>query len=69
MSDSSTRLAEINEELKQLDKNIEIEKNNKVRYEEELIELEASQSKINEILKSFSGLKELQEKEKIMLNN
>lgn len=62
VSDSSTRLAEINEELKQLDKNIEIEKNNKVRYEEELIELEASQSKINEILKSFSGLKELQEK-------
>lgn len=62
VSDESARLSEINEELKILDKNIEIEKTNKERYENELIELEKKQAKINEILKSYSGLKELQEK-------
>lgn len=62
VSDSSTRLTEINEELKQLDESIEIENKNKARYEEELIDLEKKQSKVSEILKSYSGLKELQEK-------
>ncbi len=62
VSDSSTRLSEINEELKVLDESIEIEKKNKERYEEELINLEKKQSKVSEILKSYSGLKELQEK-------
>lgn len=62
VSDSSSRLSKINEELKLIDEKIEEEMNNKDRYENELIELEKKQSKVNEILKSNANLKGLQDK-------
>ncbi len=62
VSDSSSRLSQINEELKLIDERIEEESLNKEKYENELIELEKKQSKVNEILKSNAGLKELQNK-------
>ena len=62
VSDSSSRLAQINEELKIIDEKIEEENKNKEKYENELIDLEKKQSKVNDILKSNAGLKELQNK-------
>lgn len=62
VSDSSSRLSQINEDLKIIDEKIEIETNNKDKYENELIELEKKQSKVNEILKSNANLKDLQDK-------
>lgn len=62
VADSSSKLEEINAELKDRYESIEIEKKNKERYEKELEELEIEQSKVNEILKSSSALKNLQEK-------
>ena len=62
VSDSSSRLTEINEELKLIDQKIDEETENKEKYENELIELEKKQSKVNDILKSYAGLKELQNK-------
>ncbi len=62
VSDSSSRLTEINEELKLIDQKIDEETANKEKYENELIDLEKKQSKVNDILKSYAGLKELQNK-------
>ncbi len=62
VSDSSSRLSQINEELKLIDEQIEEEKRKKDNYENELIELERKQSKVNDILKSNAGLKDLQNK-------
>lgn len=62
VSDSSSRLAQINEELKIIDEKIEEENKNKEKYENELIDIEKKQSKVNDILKSNAGLKELQNK-------
>lgn len=62
VSDSSSRLTQINEELKIIDEKIEEENKNKEKYENELIDLEKKQSKVNDILKSNAGLKELQNK-------
>ena len=62
VSDSSSRLTEINDELKMIDENIEEETKNKEKYENELIELEKKLSKVNDILKSNAGLKDLQNK-------
>ena len=62
VSDSSSRLSQINEELKIIDEKIEEENKNKEKYENELIDLEKKQSKVNDILKSNAGLKELQNK-------
>ena len=62
VSDSSSRLSQINEELKVIDEKIEEENKNKEKYENELIDLEKKQSKVNDILKSNAGLKELQNK-------
>lgn len=62
VSDSSSRLTQINEELIIIDENIEIEQKNKKRYENELMDLEKKQSKVSEVLKSYAGLKELQNK-------
>ena len=53
VSDSSSRLSEINEELKLIDQKIDEETANKEKYENELIELEKKQSKVNDILKSM----------------
>lgn len=62
VADSSSKIEEINEELKDRYQNIETEKNNQKRYEEELEELESKQSKVNDLLKSSTVLKEKQEK-------
>lgn len=62
VADSSSKIDEINEELKDRYENIENEKKNKKRAEEELEELESKQNRINEILKSSQALKSLQEK-------
>lgn len=62
VSDSSSKIDEINTELKDRYESLEIEKKNKERYEEELEQLQNEQAKINEIIKSSSSLKALQEK-------
>lgn len=62
VADSSSKIDEINEELKKKYENIELEKKNQKRNEEELSEIEIKQNKINEILKSSASLKSLQEK-------
>ncbi len=62
VSDNSSKLNQINEDLKLLDEKLDIENKNKEKYEDELIELEKRQSKVNEILKSNAALKELQNK-------
>lgn len=62
VSDSSSKIDEINVELKARYDSLEIEKKNKERYEEELEQLQNDQAKINEIIKSSSSLKTLQEK-------
>lgn len=62
VSDSSSQIEKINEELKDRYESVEIEKKNKERYENELEELQIQQSKINEILKSSAALRNLQEK-------
>lgn len=62
VSDSSSKIDEINAELKDCYESLEIEKKNKERYEEELEQLQNEQAKINEIIKSSSSLKALQEK-------
>lgn len=62
VSDSSSKIDEINAELKDRYESLEIEKKNKERYEEELEQLQNEQAKINEIIKSSSSLKALQEK-------
>ncbi len=62
VADSSSKIEEINEELKERYQNIENERSNQKRYEEELEKLEAKQSKVNDLLKSSTVLKEKQEK-------
>ncbi|MDD3453635.1 MAG: AAA family ATPase [Bacilli bacterium] len=62
VSDKSSRLEQINLELQKIDDSIEIEAANKEKYENELMEYEIKQSEIDKILKSYSGLKELQSK-------
>lgn len=62
VSDKSSRLEQINIELRKIDDAIEIEMANKANYENELSEYELKQSEIDRILKSYSGLKELQSK-------
>ena len=62
VADSSSKIEEINKELKEKYENIELEKQHKKRAEEELEKLEIKQNRINEILKSSASLKALQEK-------
>lgn len=62
VSDTSNRINQINEELRSLDENIEREKANKEKYENELEILEYKQSEVNELLKASTVLRELQEK-------
>ena len=62
VSDNSFRLNEINNEIRNIDIQLEEEAKRKEQYENELMELEKKQSKINEILKSNAGLKDLQNK-------
>lgn len=62
VTDNSSQIEKINEELKDRYESLEIEKKNKERYENELEELQIQQTKVNEILKSSAALRALQEK-------